>query len=346
MTPSGRGFNPLLDIDPPQLELDLLPGGCLNWADLGEDATKALHIMNGALAYWDQYRRPEPEPPLFYEYTPGTPEAKAAHAAYDAQLNAYLAAPYYPAATDAAFCLYHGRSTAWQHLNDFKSMADVARYFAWPKKIDPAAGFDDSVIYALLALIDAHEAIQALVEVTKNCMDYLWQACGDDVDLSLLVSELEHLRREQADRDAENRLYAVRLLATAKQYLMLAEWASALGASPEKAKEMVAANSKDAERGRKFPPGRRNGAVSDVGQYLRKIIADNPEASAKDLYHKIAATAAGENGCPWDEYTDDVLYAPNGKEMSFKAFQNQVSLIKNPKAAAPKAARNTKKNPG
>lgn len=227
MTPSGRGFNPLLDIDPLQLELDLLPGGCLNWADLGEDATKALHIMNGALAYWDQYRRPEPEPPLFYEYTPGTPEAKAAHAAYDAQLNAYRAAPYYPAATDAAFCLYHGRSTAWQHLNDFKSMADVARYFAWPRKLEPDAGIGDSAIYALLALIDANEAMRALLEVPEDCTGYLRQACGDDVDLSLLVSELEHLRREQANRDAENRLYAARRLGAADKYLMLASFADA-----------------------------------------------------------------------------------------------------------------------
>lgn len=95
-----------------------------------------------------------------------------------------------------------------------------------------------------------------------------------------------------------------------------------------------------------FGKGKPKGSVSDVCQYLRKIITDNPEASVKDLYHKIAAAAAGENGCPWDEYTDGVLYAPNGKGMKFKTFQNQVSLIKNPKAAAPKVARNKTKNPG
>lgn len=323
------GFNPLLDIDPDQLRLDLEPGGRLHWADLGEDAKRALGIMENALVHWEQHKRPQPEPPFFYDYTPGTPEFEAAYTAYDAQLNAYWADPYYPAATDAAFCLYHGRSTTRQRLNDFKSMADAARYFAWPRKLDRAIGISDSAIYALLALIDANEAMGALIEVPRHCMAYLQEACGEDVDLSLLEPELEQQQREYGDWEAENRLYAVRLLATAKQYLMLAEWSGALGASPEQAKETLAANSMDAERGRKFPNGRRKGAISDITRYLQKIIAANPGKSAKVLYHNVAASDAesGLNDCPWNEYTDDVLHGAKG-EMPFNRFEKRVAEIR------------------
>lgn len=231
-----RGFNPLLDIHVDQLELDLAPGGCLAWAELG-DAEHILEIMRKAFAVWDKYQRPAPEPTFFDD--PDSEEARAAFAEFEAQQQAWLDAPYLPAASAVAFRLYHGLSTARQHQGRFRSMADAARYFAHGGKIESAACVDDAAIYALLALVDANDAFNALMEVPRRCLQIVNVTYGHGVEISSAVPEPRRVRRGYHMEDVGNAFYALRLLGCAGQYLQLSGQLAALGGGEDAQQSII-----------------------------------------------------------------------------------------------------------
>ena len=90
----------------------------------------------------------------------------------------------------------------------------------------------------------------------------------------------------------------------------------------------------DANKGRKFPEGRRTGAKAETTIYIENLNSRYPEVTAKELY-EIALGEADSKDSPFSAEDEELWDKKKEKLFPLKAFENRLSEIRNPKPKNP-----------